>query len=311
MSIREILTMKKISLLVALVFLLVHAGLFTLSRDCSYAEMAAMHEHHEEDGHHQHAHGTTIEPIVVLETVPKEVKAQEPATLIFSLKDQDGKPIHGLSITHDRLLHVVIVGQDFTVFGHVHAEDSGPITKEMIRDARFPVTYTFPKAGRYLIAVDSALEGNHFSKYLYLDVSGEPKMGTMEKDLSRGKNFGDYRVALKTQPEHIKAGEETTLTYTIEQIDTPVTDLEPYLSAPMHLAIVLADLNNFIHAHGELPGMPSTHHPAGHIHGMVKGAFGPEIEAHVIFPVKGLYTIFSEVKHKDKVILMKFMVEAE
>jgi hypothetical protein len=56
MSIREIFTMKKISVLVALVFLLA-AGLFTLGRDCSYAEMAAMHEHHGEDGHHQHAHG--------------------------------------------------------------------------------------------------------------------------------------------------------------------------------------------------------------------------------------------------------------
>lgn len=91
-----------------------------------------------------------------------------------------------------------------------------------------------------------------------------------------------------------------------------MTDLEPYLSAPMHLAIIMSNLNNFIHAHGEVSGAPTVQqHTVGHIYGTVPEKFGPEIEAHVIFPAKGFYQIFSEVKHQGKVILLNFLVEVE
>jgi hypothetical protein len=39
--------------------------------------------------------------------------------------------------------------------------------------------------------------------------------------------------------------------------------------------------------------------------------FGPEIEADVVFPVKGIYTIFSQVKHHDKVLVFDFMVNVQ
>jgi hypothetical protein len=79
----------------------------------------------------------------------------------------------------------------------------------------------------------------------------------------------------------------------------------------MHLAMVQDNLNNFIHAHGELPGMAGHHSMTGHMHMDVPAKFGPEIDVHVSFPVKGIYQIFSEVKHQGKVILLSFMVEVE
>jgi hypothetical protein len=137
------------------------------------------------------------------------------------------------------------------VFAHLHPEDFGAVTPEMIQDARFSVNYSFPKAGQ-----------------------------------------------------------GTTLRYFIEKDGKPVADLETYLAALMHLAVIKTDHRYFIHAHGEAPGSPSAH-PAGHIHGAALNGFGPFIEANVTFPVKGIYQIFSEIKHQGKVIVTSFMVKVE
>lgn len=272
---------------------------------------AAEEMHHRHDGRDQHMHAMTSHEITVrLETKPDKLEAGKEATIIFHLKDEEGKPLQGLTISHDRLLHVMLIGEDFTVFSHIHPEDFGTITPEMKREARFPVRFTFPKAGRYLIALDTAVEGTMVTKQLYVQVMGKPEMGISEKNLSRQKVFGEYTVTLQSNPERIRAGETTELRYTIKKNSEPVTDLKPYLAAPMHIAIVLADLNNFIHAHGEIPGALS-HDPAGHIHGAVHDTFGPEIETDVVFPVRGLYKIFSEVNHRGKVILLDFMVDVE
>lgn len=252
-----------------------------------------------------------VEAVVEFETSPKNVIAQVPATLQFSLKDHSGKPLQGLTLNHERILHVIIVSEDFSVFVHLHPEDFGPVTAGMIKEAMFTLKYTFPKAGRYLIALDSAVGNRHLSGQLYINVAGEPGMSILKPDFASEKNFGAYSVKLISIPKHIKAGEKTTLKYLIEKNKRPVTDLETYLAAPMHIAIILADLNNFIHAHGEIPASSSPHPPVGHIHGILEDKFGPEIEARVIFPVKGVYQIFSEFKHKGRITVTSFMVEVE
>jgi hypothetical protein len=248
-----------------------------------------------------------------MKTEPGIPTAGRTAVLTFHITDPQGRPVR-LSVMHDRLMHVVVVSRDFNIFAHIHPEDSGPITDKMKESATFPVHYTFPKAGEYLVAVDYVVKGNHFSNHFIVNVSGRHHMGQLKKDLSREKNFGDYHVTLSTSPVHIRAGEATSLKYFIEKGGNPVTDLEPYLSAPMHIAIVLSDLNHFIHAHGRVPGMSEKHHtdqPVGHIHGMTHGKFGPYVEAHVVFPAKGLYKIFGQIKHRGKIILTQFMVEVE
>jgi Cu+-exporting ATPase len=292
-------------------YILIAAVIVSISGGLSLPSLAETGE-----GHDHHHHGAQMvmqgaEVIVDMETDPASIKAGSPATIFFSVKDLEGKPLQDLTITHDRLLHVIIASKDFSVFAHIHPEDLGPITPEMIKTARFPVRYTFPKAGQYLIALDSAVKDSPFSEHFSVDVAGEPGMGSMKKDFAREKNFGDYTVTLSSTPERISAGKEAMLSYLIKKNGTLVNDLQPYLSAPMHIAVISADLNNFIHAHGELPGMPSVQSHAGHHHMTVPEKFGPRIEAHLTFPAKGVYQIFGEVKHEGKVILTSFMVEVE
>ena len=273
------------------------------------------HSHHAHDMHGGHA-AAGPQPVVDMETQPAEIMAGTPATITFTIRDDDGKPVRDLAITHDRIVHVVIISEDLSVFGHIHAEDLGPITQEMKENARFPVRYTFPKAGKYNIAVDFAYGGRGYSELLDLDVGGTPPMGGVRKDLSREKKFGGYDVKLTISPEIPVAGKETSLRYTFMKNGSPVADIEPYLSAAMHLAVINEGMQHyFVHAHGDRPGamhhMGHEGHMATHMgHSVPAGTtFGPEIEANVVFPVKGTYKIFSEIRHDGEVRLIDFMVE--
>lgn len=265
----------------------------------------AMHADHER----LHHAVSGAEPVIHLEADPASIIAGTPATLTVRIEDGNGRPLQRLAVHHERILHVVIVGEDLNVFAHIHPEDIGPVTTAMVNKATFPVRYVFPKGGRYLIGFDFAAADALYSKQVVLTVAGGPRMRRQNVDLSRSKNFGQYRVSLSTPPQGIKAGEETVLAYHIEEDGKPVTDLQPYLGAPMHLAVVRADLTQFIHTHGVLPGETQAHHD--HMHAMPPERFGPEIDADVIFPSKDIYKIFGQVQHKGKVLLFDFMVEVQ
>jgi len=285
--------------------------LFHIGQSQANAQISGMHEH--QDMQHMHTMGE--EDISAdIKTDPERIKSGSLTNILFSIKDHEGKPIQELSVHHDRILHVIIASQDFSVFAHIHPEDFCPITPEMKKFARYPVRFTFPKAGRYIIAIDFAVQEQLISKHFLIDVAGAPKMGFPTRDLSRDKKFGGLDVTLASIPERITAGKEVMLSCLFRKNGESVTDLEPYLSAPMHLAIISNDLTYFMHTHGEVPGMSSMGHNAHNMQMMkmsVPDKFGPTVEIHVVFPTKGLYQIFGQVGHQGKVIVISFMVEVE
>jgi putative copper export protein len=260
---------------------------------------------------HEHLHHAVpgAEPVIHLETDPASIIAGTPATLTVRIEDGNGKPLQEMAVHHERILHVVIIGEDLNVFAHIHPEDIGPVTPSMVKKATFQVRYVFPKAGRYLVGFDFAAADALYSRQVVLAVSGGQRMASQKVDLSRMKDFGRYRVTLSAPAGGIKAGEETVLAYRIEKDGKPVTDLQPYLGAPMHLAVVRADLTQFMHTHGLLPG--ETHAHDGHMHAMPPERFGPEIDADVVFPAQGIYKIFGQTQHQGKVLLFDFMVKVQ
>jgi putative copper resistance protein D len=271
-------------------------------------EIPALHYLHVAHERLQHAaHGPA--PVVSLDTAPPKIAAGVPVTLTVRMKDPQGRPLQGIAITHERILHMLIVGRDMKSFSHIHPEDAGPVTKEMLKKADFPLQFTFPKAGEYLIGTDFFAGDEFYSRMFRLSVSGKQAMGRPQLDFSTSKNFGEYRVTLTVSPMNVKAGGETSLRYIIEKDGKPVTDLNPYLGAAMHIAVVSLDLKQYIHAHGSVPGEPHAHHD--HMHTKPPKKFGPEIDADVDFPVKGIYTIFGQLKHQEKTLLFDFMVKVQ
>ena len=290
--------------------LFVSGGLFFIAGGYTHAEMSGTQVGRNRSGNmrEQTVHVPYVS--VELKTTPVHIQAGRPATILFSVKDQEGKPVQNLVVHHDRIMHVVITSRDFRVFAHIHPEDLGPITPDMKKTARFPVKFNFPKAGSYIIGVDFAAGERLISGHFLVEVSGAPHLGILQKDFSRKKRFGGYEVTLTSLPETIRAGEEVTLNYNFKKQNKPVTDLEPYLSAPMHVAIISADLKYFMHEHGELHGISHSNYKNG-MHMAMPGRFGPQITVHAVFPARGVYQIFGQVEHNGKVILTSFMVKVE
>lgn len=269
----------------------------------------------DKDHHHQSMQNMSSinaeETEASIRTKPEQVSAGTQATIEFSIKDRHGRPVTDLTKHHDRFIHVVIASQDFRTFAHIHPQDFGPVTSEMKKTAQYHVKYTFPKAGRYIVGIDYAVKGQPVSKHFIVNITGSPEMGSPKKDLAPEKSFGELDVSFSSVPEHIKAGKEVRLSYLFRKNGKKVADLEPYLSAPMHLAIISDDLEHFMHTHGEIPGSsPMGHHEHG-MHMTVPKHFGPKIDVHAVFPAKGLYQIFGQLGYGGKVILTSFMVEVQ
>ena len=248
---------------------------------------------------------------VALETNPEAPLPGALTQLTFSLKDEKGNPLQGLKIDHDRILHTIIVHEDFEIFAHIHPEDRGPVSAQMIEQAMFSVNYVFPRGGRYLIAIDYLHEAHQGAKQFLLDV-GERGTPVLLKDFTRKKQVlttldSGYTVSLTTNPSVIRAGEEASLRFRVEDLNgLAVTDLEPYLVAPLHLATIRMDLASFAHSHGEI------HDPLtgeGRHELKADERFGPEIEAHVMFPSSGLYQVFGQFQRQGRVTQVRFLVE--
>lgn len=273
--------------------------------------LAGAQDHNSHSARPEYLHTSTGRALTVrIRVEPGSFNAGKPVKLYLSPVDRSGEPVRDLEISHERILHVIIISADFRHFAHLHPEDFGTITQEVRKEAEYMVGYAFPEPGVYLVAADFASKGEHYSAHHYLHVGGTPEMDAPDTGLSRTWEEDGYKVVL-SGPEHIKAGDESRFLFRIEKDGRPVTDLQQYLAAPMHLAIVLADLKQFIHAHGEVPGQEHTEHVGSHIHGHAPVNFGPELAATIKFPARGVYKIFGEFKNKGKVLTSEFTVLAE
>jgi len=251
-----------------------------------------------------------------LTTSPPELAPNVPTTLTFSLRDLQGNPVQDLVLDHNRIIHVVIASRDFSVFAHIHTEDAGPVTPEMLKAAVFPVRYTFPKPGQYLVSVDYTERAYIFSDQFYLNVGQPNSMSAPSaENFSAKENIDGYDVTLKTSPATLKAGAPATLDYHIGKNGKPFTELNPYLAVPMHISIIRDDLMGFLHIHGLLPVSllgkllgESVH--ASHL--FLPSNFGPDIQASDFsFPSPGIYHIFGEFSAAGKIVVTQFTVKVE
>ena len=302
-------------------------------------------QHTEHDTHKAEKHANLN---VTLQTEPEKIQAGKSTSLKFKLTDVEGEPFTDLMVHHDRILHVIIISENLQVFGHIHPEDfeSRDILAEL--DGTYTVNFTFPLAGRYILALDVMTEDAEFSKYLYVDVVGKKKMLGISQDFRKEKSVigyteegGDrftkaafpadknlkstYHAKIDT-PDKIKAGEVVHITYHFSRDGKPITDFVPFLDAPMHFAIVGTRLDGILHTHGTVPMDGDTTkmikkdpHAAhkmkkpdttGHQHqGETPEKFGPSIMLMTKFPKAGVYQIIGQLKHKDQILFPTFMVE--
>ncbi len=307
--------------------------------------------HKEHKAHKAHTAENVDNLNVKLDTEPNKISAGEPVSLMLHLTDAEGEPITDLMVHHDRILHVLIVSENLQTIGHIHPEDFEDRDMMAELEGVYTVQFTFPYSGRYILAIDVMTADAEYTKHIYVDVAGDKKMSELTHDMRREMHVvsyteqgedrftkavsitekegaSKYMVKMKA-PEKIKVGEMVHITYHFTHAGKPVTDLVPFLDAPMHFAIVSNRLDGILHTHGTVQmhskldknKMDSSQTKkkihektptSGHQHkGITPDQFGPTVMLMTTFKKAGIYQIFGQVKHRDQVLFPTFMVKVE
>jgi Cu+-exporting ATPase len=227
---------------------------------------------------------------------PANPRPGQPVTLRYRVVDTgSGQAVTDLPIDHERPMHLILVGKDLREFQHIHPE-LGP-------DGAYAVTTTLP-AGTYTL-YDEFKRGERTvldQRELAVGAGQPAGAAHLAPDLAP-KTVEGVTVALQA-PQTIRAGEEAGFTFTLTRDGQPVTDLEAYLGAAAHVAVVSADSSEFAHTHGEA---------GDHGHGGAAGApttpFGPRVSFEHTFAKPGLYKVWGQFSYQGRVITVPYVVE--
>ena len=252
-------------------------------------------------------------------------QAGQETTLTFHLiHTRTQQPVADLQILHERALHTFIVSRDLSIFAHTHHEDYIPLTDQDLQRARFHFPYTFPKAGRYLIVNEFTHKDRSWTKHFAITVTGESGPSP-EPDFRQEKQFGAYRVALRTSPSPPIAGHEVEIVCRLTSAEgVPVRNLGLYLGTEVHMASWRLDGEHFGHQHTYTAEMARfMEGMRGHsmssdqmarlmVQLMSRPAkqeyFGPDVPLHHVFPTAGVYKVFLELAPNGEYLPVDFLV---
>jgi hypothetical protein len=203
----------------------------------------------------------------------------------LEIRKDDGNPIESFDITHEKLMHLIVVSKDLSYFNHVHPEYKG--------NGVFEIANDFPAGGEYrLIADFKPTGGDSMTKMEWVKLGGEPKASEpVAPDAIWDKTVQGFRVRLSI--DRLEPRAETTLTFfvTDEQTGQPVTNLEPYLGAIGHVVILSEDGERYVHVHAE-EGQGT----------------GPDAVFAAQFPKRGIYKIWGQFQKDNRVFTVPYVV---
>lgn len=268
-------------------------------------------EDHDSSGSEEHS-GMAMGPAVAPEEADLEIETRmipespapgRPVELSYRVSDAgSGEPITELPVDHERQMHLIAVSRDLEEFQHIHPE-SGP-------GGDFAVTAEFPEAGTYVLYDEFKRGEQTVVDRRELDVGGGGGEASLSPD-TEPKTAGGLTVSLEA-PDEIRAGQEATFIYTVEKEGgSPADDLEPYLGAAAHVALVSEDTREFAHTHGEdvNGGSGEVSESGGHEHGGGGQTFGPKISFTHTFEEDGAYKVWAQFNHHGEVVTVPFVVE--
>jgi hypothetical protein len=223
-------------------------------------------------------------------TVPEDITPNTPIPLTIDVQDSAGKAIEKFDTFQSELMHLIVVSDDLQFFRHLH-----PTYKQ---NGRFEVEARFPYPGSYTFFSDYKPAGKAEQvSVLKTQVPGNSPTAP-EIDFNRTKTFGNTQVNLALSESTVKAGEEVTLIFNLQDVASkqPLTDLQPYLGERGHLVILQqsSPLNrdDYVHAHA----LKDT--PAGQVHFMTS------------FPQPGKYKLWGQFNRHGKIVTADFWVNA-
>jgi Cupredoxin-like domain len=229
-------------------------------------------------------------------STPPQVKSGVPVPLTFAVKDFFGRNTGAMQIVHEKPMHLMIVSTDLADFYHIHPMLSA--------GSVFRVSHVFPHGGEYRLFADftPAGSGNHIESFT-LKVQG-PGRAAIPLDTSAGSTAtaGNLRMTLASE-KPLRAGEDIGLSMSLADVKTgaPIHDLQRYLGAWGHIAIISQDTQDFLHVHPmeesptRAPSLPGAPSPA-------------TIRTSVGFRRPGLYKMWMQVQRAGRVTAFPFVL---
>ncbi|MDV6272399.1 hypothetical protein R3Q06_02690 [Rhodococcus erythropolis] len=223
-----------------------------------------------------------------LELTTSEAAVGSNVPLQFRILDSAGTPLTRYTDTHDKQLHLIVVGSDLTGFQHVHPE--------LVEYGNWYVSVDFAHPGDYRVFADFTPDGGDgitLSADVRVVGSYEPRPLPAA---ATATTVDGYTVSIEGAAH---AGQTSKLTLSVSRDGIPVTDLRPYLAAYGHLVALSASGLAYLHFHPDgYPGDGVT--PAG-----------PAITFYANVPSAEDYRLFLDFKHGEVVRTAEFTLTAD
>jgi hypothetical protein len=221
-----------------------------------------------------------------LEAVSAPARTGEEGVLSFRLTGPDGSPVTDYNTSHDKDLHLVVVRSDGSRFRHVHPTTDGA--------GSWSLPWRWTDAGSYRVFADfvPAATGEPLTLTSIIDVAGAFTPVTPGED-SRTARVDGFTVTLDGT---VRAGQESTLKFTVIRDGEPVATLQPYLGAAGHLVALRAGDLAYLHVH------PIGDEPAA--------VSGPDIVFLAQTPTPGRYLLYLDFQVEGQVHTATFAITA-
>ncbi|MGH3736307.1 MAG: hypothetical protein ACRDT6_11905 [Micromonosporaceae bacterium] len=213
------------------------------------------HSHGDEpgDGHSHTAAprgGSSVAGLTVSEAgytlVPEATTfpAGKTAPFRFRITDRAGRPVLRYAVSHERLMHLIVVRRDLTGYQHLHPS--------LDADGTWSAPLRLPAAGSW----------RAFADFTALDAKGATTPVTLGVDLSVAGEYLPAPLPAATAQDTVDGYEVTLsgapavrrqapLQFTVRRDGKTVTDLEPYLGAYGHLGVLRDGDLGYVHAHAD------------------------------------------------------------
>jgi hypothetical protein len=205
-------------------------------------------------------------------------------TLKLRIRDPDSRDdVQMFAETHERLLHLFIIGRDLRFFAHEHPERTAD---------GFELPVDLPP-GAYMLIADF-LPGGGYPQMVHRAIvtpgfRASPFESAAVHEDASDKLADGMRVQIEIEPARARPAAVLRFGLT-DEAGVPVTDLEPYLGSVAHLLVVSPDLTQSIHAHPDAPGS------------------GPALAFDVEFPEAGVYKLWVQMQRRGKVSAVPFVI---
>lgn len=244
-------------------------------------------------------------------TTSTPVEANTPIRLTFAIKDFFGRNTSALEIVHEKPIHLMIVSADLAEFCHIHPMlSAGDV---------FSVTHVFPHGGDYRAFADfTPVGGQNRIESFSLKVQGPGRAAIpIDPNAPWTGSSGSVQMTLASE-KPLRTGEDIGLYVTLRDTQTgaPIHDLQRYLGAWAHIAIISQDTQDFLHVH-PMEEFPSNFEffvymvkrDLFHVPAREPGEASPAtLRTFVGFRRPGIYKMWVEVQRANQVAAIPFVL---